>query len=132
MNTKILGFTVTDDSHQKDIYIVNFDESKITEDTKLPINFKFGIFNYKKGDTFTADFIFKNDNGNSTKHHLSLDDIIANDDAELKKGGDYYSSQFWFNVPLVIKQGNVTCKISLKQNNKEIDSATTYFALRKL
>lgn len=132
MNTKILGFTATDDTRQKDIYIVNFDESKITKDTRLPINFKFGLFNYKKGDTFIADFIFKNNDELIINYQLSLTDIVANNDGVLKKNGEYYSSQFAFSVPFIIKQGTIACEMSLKQNGKEIDHATTYFALKKL
>ena len=125
MKTKILGFTATDDTHQKDIYIVNFDESKINKNTKLPINFKFGLFNYKKGDTFIADFAFKNDDKIIINHRLLLNNIIANDDGILKKDGEHYSSQFSFNVPLVISQGIITCEMTLKQSNKVIDNATT-------
>lgn len=132
MNTKILGFTATDNSHQKDIYIVNFDESKIKKNTKLPIKFKFGLFNYKKGDAFIADFTFKNEDGTIITHQLILNNIITNNDGMLKKNGEYYSSQFSFNVPLIIKEGTITCEMTLKKHNNEIAKATTYFALKKL
>lgn len=132
MNTKILGFTATDNSHQNDIYIVNFDESKVTKDTTSPINFKFGLFNYKEGDKFIADFIFTVNGEKTINHRLDLNDIIIDDDGVLKKDGDHYSSQFSFNVFLPIEEGIVKCKMSLKQKDKEIDNATTYFALKKL
>lgn len=133
MNTKILGFTVTDDSHQKDIFIVTFYDNNISENEKSPINFKFGIFGYKQNDTFNADFKFTfiND-GQSITHQLSLNDIIANDESTLQVGKNLHSSQFSFNVSLPIKEGIVKCEMSLKQKNIEIDHATTYFALKRM
>lgn len=133
MNTKILGFTATDNSHQKDIFIVSFNENNISENEKSPINFKFGIFGYKQNDTFDTNFKFTfiND-GQSVTHQLNLNNIVANDESALQVGKNLHSSQFSFSFPLPIKEGIVKCEMTLKQNNKEIDNATTYFALKKL
>lgn len=137
MSPKIIGFTATDkdgcpNETSKDVLIVNYHASEIAKNNLKPICFKFTIWGYKKDDSFTADFSFKLNNHEPIKHQFNIDNPITDNNTVLKKNGEFNASQFTFTIPLLVSEGIVTCEMSLKRNDKEIDHATTYFAFRNI
>lgn len=138
MSPKIIGFTATNTNNPNeranDILIIDFNKSQIIRDNKKikPVYFKFIIFHFKRQDSLYVDFTIKSKDQRPTKSRFSLDQRILDNKNILRKNGDYYAACFTVAIPLVVSEGIVTCKMSLKQKHKRIDHATTYFAFRNI
>ena len=133
MNTKLQGFTVTDNSQTNDIYIINYDPAKISIGDSTEVYFKFGLLGYKKGDTFkaTVKISYLNDDQDSGySFDLDINNVPVDDQGALNIDKRLFSCKFFFTQPIIVKDNIVKCQMVLQHNGEKVGKENCYFAFK--